>query len=186
MEGSRGWSQHQDVGGRGSGWGLEAAVHGPFSTWPAAAEAGQGQEGVGSAPLGDFGGLSKQGLGVTSDQDTGCWLRTDSGMTRTESAREEVRLRLRWQPRLRDKQLNWKVEPVTFAIFRWVLREREEGRRDGVWEKGKDRSEQGRLDRGPGGDGTDTTGDWAGERRLGHKCWPRSLWPEWTGEARDP
>lgn len=69
-------------------------MHGPSSTWPAAAGAGRGQEGVGSAPLGDFGGLSKQGLGVTSDQDTGCWLRMDSGVTRTESAREEVRLRL--------------------------------------------------------------------------------------------
>lgn len=82
--------------------------------------------------------------------------------------------------------MNWNVEPVRFAIFRWVLREREEGRRDGVWEKGKDRSEQGRLGRGPGGDGTDTPGEGAGERRLGHKCWPRSLWPEWTGEVRDP
>lgn len=69
-------------------------MHGGSSKWPAAAGAGEGQEGVGSAPLGDFGGLSKQGLGVTSEQDTGGWLRTDSGVTRTESAHEEVRLRL--------------------------------------------------------------------------------------------
>lgn len=81
--------------------------------------------------------------------------------------------------------MNWKVEPVRFAIFRWVLREREEGRRDGVWKKGKDRSEQGRLGRGPGGDGTDTPGEQAGERRLDTSA-GQDLWPERTGEARDP
>lgn len=45
-------------------------------------------------PPWETGGLSKQGLGVTSEQDTGGWLRMDSGVTRTESAHEEVRLRL--------------------------------------------------------------------------------------------
>lgn len=64
---------------------------------PASGPRLQGREGVRKEwgrPPWETGGLSKQGLGVTSEQDTGCWLRTDSGVTRTESAREEVRLRL--------------------------------------------------------------------------------------------